>query len=146
MGRGKNLIEFITEKGLDNLHDARRIRQIVFVEEQGFVVEFDDIDEIATHTLLTVDGIPAGTGRVFPKEDNVYIIGRIAVLPQYRGRDLGKILVQELEEIAKVQKARTVVLSAQVRVKEFYEKMDYTAIGDAYLDEGCPHIKMQKTL
>ena len=140
------MIEFKIEKGLTKLHDARKIREIVFVKEQGFVVEFDDIDESATHILLTIDGDPAATGRVFPKEDGVYILGRIAVLPQYRGRALGKILVGKLEKIAKSQNARTVVLSAQVRVREFYEKMGYVTIGDPYLDEGCPHIMMEKAL
>lgn len=140
------MIDYKVAKGLDKLHDARKIREIVFVKEQGFVVEFDDIDESATHVLLTINGNPAATGRVFPKEDGVYILGRIAVLPQYRGRDLGRILVGKLEEVAKLNNARTAVLSAQVRVKEFYEKMGYITIGDSYLDEGCPHITMQKSL
>ena len=52
----------------------------------------------------------------------------------------------KLEKIAKSQNARTVVLSAQVRVREFYEKMGYVTIGDPYLDEGCPHIMMEKAL
>ena len=140
------MVEFEISESLKDLHAARKIREKVFIEEQGFEVEFDNIDESATHILLTIDGDPAATGRVFPKEDGVYILGRIAVLPQYRGRALGKILVGKLEKIAKSQNARTVVLSAQVRVREFYEKMGYVTIGDPYLDEGCPHIMMEKAL
>ena len=79
------MVEFEISESLKDLHAARKIREKVFIEEQGFEVEFDNIDESATHILLTIDGDPAATGRVFPKEDGVYILGRIAVLPQYRG-------------------------------------------------------------
>ena len=39
-------------KGLANNADARLIRQQVFVEEQGFVNEFDDIDAKAYHAVI----------------------------------------------------------------------------------------------
>mgnify|MGYP000757946618 CR=1 FL=1 len=39
-------------KGLANNADARLIRQQVFVEEQGFVNEFDDIDHEAYHAVI----------------------------------------------------------------------------------------------
>lgn len=39
-----------------------------------------------------------------------------------------------------------ITLSAQKRVKLFYEKNGYTAQGDEYLDEFCPHIHMSKIL
>lgn len=35
-------------------------------------------------------------------------------------------------------------LSAQVRVRPFYEALGYIASGDEYFDEGCPHIHMEK--
>jgi predicted GNAT family N-acyltransferase len=37
-------------------------------------------------------------------------------------------------------------LSAQVRVKGFYEKLGYKMTGDVYDDEGVPHILMYKEL
>ena len=45
-------------KGLANNADARLIRQQVFVEEQGFVNEFDDIDHEAYHCLLYTSPSP----------------------------------------------------------------------------------------
>ena len=40
-------MKYILSKGLTNSPDAKAIRQSVFVEEQGFEYEFDDIDETA---------------------------------------------------------------------------------------------------
>ena len=45
-------MKYTLSKGLTNSPDARVIRQSVFVEEQGFEYEFDDIDETALHLVL----------------------------------------------------------------------------------------------
>ena len=41
---------------------------------------------------------------------------------------------------------KTVEVSAQVRVSEFYKNLGYNAIGDIYFDEYCEHIRMVKEL
>lgn len=64
----------------------------------------------------------------------------------FRGQSLGLILVQECERQVIASKANKLFLAAQVRVKEFYEKQGYTAIGREFLEEYCPHIWMYKTL
>ncbi|MDY4474645.1 GNAT family N-acetyltransferase [Mitsuokella sp.] len=38
------------------------------------------------------------------------------------------------------------VLSAQIQARPFYEKLGYRASGEEYLDEYCPHIRMEKEL
>ena len=52
--------------------DARLIREMVFVKEQGFEDEFDDQDAAATHLVLYGDdGTPMGTGRFFKSGERV---------------------------------------------------------------------------
>lgn len=134
--------------GLNN--DLRYIREKVFVEEQGFQDEFDDvhIDNISFHLLLYIEGKPVATGRLYQKDpvNNVYIIGRLAVLSDYRNLNLGSIVLTSLEEKAKHCGATAIELSAQCRVQGFYEKYGYRAIGNSYLDGDCPHILMIKDL
>ena len=61
--------------------EAKNIRETVFVNEQGFNYEFDDIDDIATHLVLYTDDKAAATCRFFiDKVKDTYLIGRIAVL------------------------------------------------------------------
>jgi ElaA protein len=38
----------------------------------------------------------------------------------------------------------SITLSAQVYLKNFYESLGFTAIGDEYLDDGIPHIDMTR--
>ena len=86
-------------KGLANNADARLIRQQVFVEEQGFVNEFDDIDAKAYHAVIYTGGYPIATGRLFDENGEAHI-GRICVRKAYRGRDLGRMIVEALEKQA----------------------------------------------
>lgn len=141
-------MEYIIVKGLEHAPQARAIREEIFMREQGFQSEFDEIDPIAYHLLLWEERQAIATGRLFPKEGDttVYIIGRVAVRKAWRGRDLGRAVLGRLEEKARQLGARAIELSAQVQAQGFYEKLGYQASGEQYLDEHCPHIHMEKRL
>ncbi len=126
--------------------EARKIRQDVFMTEQGFSYEFDDNDLISVHILLSCDGVPAGTGRLFKDNDGLWHIGRIAVRKDFRGNNLGAEIMSRIESKARELGADGIVLSAQCRVRAFYEKCGYAACGEIYLDENCEHICMKKAL
>ena len=127
-----------------NFEDAKVVRQEVFMEEQGFCNEFDDIDERAIHTTIYVDGKLAGCTRTFYNEDPTCIhVGRIALRKQYRQLGLGRKLVEASE--AYYQQPVTFVLDAQCRIKGFYERLGYHEIGTPFYDETVLHIRMVKS-
>lgn len=127
--------------------EAAMIRQEIFVEEQGFEVEFDEIDPIAQHIVLFENGAPIGTCRVYwSGSKNSHVLGRVAVRKDYRGRSFSQKLLQEAEQLVSSMQGKTLCLAAQVRAKAFYEKQGYAAAGEQFLDEGCPHVWMYKTL
>lgn len=125
--------------------EAKKIRQAVFVDEQGFENEFDDIDQRAIH-LVVFDGNEAiGCARMF-EENGVMILGRIAVVKEKRVLHVGSQILKALERRASELGYHEVYLSAQTRVSQFYCKNGYKAYGNEYLDEFCPHIHMKKVL
>lgn len=126
--------------------EGKLIRQAVFVREQGFQNEFDDIDKRAYHLVIYEDGKPAAAGRLFEKDKGIYYIGRVAVLKQYRGMKLGRKIMSLLEEKAKELGGEKTVVSAQCAARTFYEKMGYTAFGSIHYDESCPHVYMEKNI
>lgn len=126
--------------------DWKYIREEVFMKEQGFENEFDEIDAIAEHICLYVNGTVIGCGRLFSTEENTYTVGRVALVKEYRKGGYGSIILEELEKIARQKNAKKLVLSAQCRVKAFYEKNGYVAQGEGYMDEHVPHIHMEKVL
>lgn len=127
---------------------AAEIRQKVFVEEQGFQNEFDDIDLTAVHFVLFDDSdIPIGTCRVF-KDDKKksYILGRLAVVKEKRGENVGSLIVKKAEEFVKEIGENQIQLHAQCRITAFYGKLGYSSFGEIEDDEGCAHIWMKKML
>ena len=129
------------------IEDEKKIRQEVFIAEQGFELEFDDIDNNSTHMMLYNDDDAVGCCRFFPGEDSgEYIIGRIAVRKAYRGKSMGRRIVEMVIQHLKDADASKISLSAQVQAKGFYEAMGFRAKGDVYMDEHCPHIHMEKNL
>lgn len=127
--------------------EARLVRQTVFVEEQGFNEEFDTIDNVALHAVAFGNEIPAATGRIFPSEqDGTYLLGRLAVMKDYRKSGIGSEMLKFLENEAVKLGAKKIELHAQLRAKVFYEKNGYTAEGDIFLEESEPHITMTKAL
>lgn len=143
------LIKKILSPGCDPA-DAYAVRTAVFVDEQGFSagLEIDALDPQAYHIVFYEDGDPVATGRFFQNADKPeeFIIGRVAVVKTMRGAGLGRVLMAALEDAAKQQGAKRAVLGAQCQAREFYEKHGYTATGDVYYDEHCPHVHMEKVL
>lgn len=125
--------------------DEKMIRETVFIEEQKFKIEFDDLDDIATHIVMYLDTQPVGCCRLFNQE-NEYHIGRIAVLKPYRGMGYGEKILLQAEKVAKEMGADCIKLSAQVRASGFYEKLGYKKYGEIYFDEYCEHIAMKKKI
>lgn len=146
--RDKTIIEQleITYKYFDGLQsESKFIREEVFMKEQGFVDEFDQWDEKVPHVIIYVDSKPAATGRLLPGENkDEFIIGRVAVLSEFRRLHLGSLVVKTLENKAISLGGTKVELSAQVRVQGFYERLGYKSEGEVYMDEHCEHILMIK--
>lgn len=116
--------------------NEERIRKAVFVEEQGFENEFDELDERgrAVHIVLFYDDEAIGTCRYY-KENGEYKLGRIAIVKEYRGNGYGAALVKSAEKRIYDDGGREVVLSAQVRNKGFYEKLGYVSEGEEYMEQ-----------
>lgn len=125
--------------------EAKDIRIEVFMKEQGFENEFDDIDNISFHIVVFDEEKPIGTCRFF-KENDHYTIGRVAVLKEYRNQHIGNVLLESAEKEIKKLNGDLIVVHAQVRVSPFYEKQGYIQFGQIDDDEGVPHMWMKKKI
>lgn len=133
-------------EGKDHFEEPFSVREKVFMHEQGFKNEIDEKDEVSVHCVILDDNKPVACGRFFFEEEGCATIGRIAVLKEYRKHHLGKQVMEKIELELKKRGFKNAVLSAQCQAQGFYQKCGYTAYGDVYYDEHCPHIKMKKEL
>ena len=128
--------------------DALKIRIKVFVDEQGFIDEVDEIDSTATHLLLKDDnGSPIGTLRIFKgNAGDVFFIGRLCIIKEFRGRGYGALLLREAEKLVRSIDGKAISLHSQLQAKDFYEKSGYHQSGCLEYEQGQPHIWMKKEL
>lgn len=135
--------------GIGALPDAaREIRTTVFMEEQGFVEEFDTIDAQSLHVLLLLDDKAVGTARMFWEDEarGVMRLGRFALRKAVRGGGYGRALLEECCRKARACGACRVVLDAQKRAKEFYLACGFSVLGDEFIEEDYPHYLMEYDL
>jgi hypothetical protein len=85
---------------------------------------------------------PIGTGRLTPQQK----IGRMAVLPQWRGRGVGDALLHALIERAQQLGWNEVSLNSQVSAIGFYEKHGFVSYGEQFEEAGIQHRSMKLLL
>lgn len=129
-----------TEKGMT-------VREEVFIKEQGFSYDRDETDDTAYHIVLFEGETAIGVCRVFESDEkNVYILGRLAVAKEHRGKGYGKIIIEKAVEYVKSLKGESLILHSQMQAKEFYKKQGFKEYGDIEYEEDCPHIWMKLKL
>jgi predicted GNAT family N-acyltransferase len=124
--------------------DLARVRRRVFIEEQRVpeALEWDEWDVPSLHALVRDGGEPVATGRLVPDGR----IGRMAVLPAWRGRGVGAAVLDRLLDVARARGLTEVVLSAQVEAMPFYARAGFVAEGPEYDEVGIAHRSMRLSL
>ncbi|HQR02596.1 MAG TPA: GNAT family N-acetyltransferase [Rhodocyclaceae bacterium] len=120
---------------------ARLIREAVFIREQGISAdeEWDEHDNGGLHTVAYgPDDEPVGTGRLLPDGR----IGRMAVLPAWRGKGVGGALLERLMASAKQGGTSALHLHAQTPRIGFYQRHGFEVQGAPFLEVGIPHVRM----
>ena len=113
--------------------EARCIRELVFVREQGvpLELEWDDQDPHCDHALAyAADGSAMATGRLLPDGH----IGRMAVLKEWRGKGVGALVLQALIERARQRGHARVRLNAQSYAAGFYRRFGFEVSGAEFME------------
>lgn len=130
------------------LYQIMAIRQEVFVVEQNcpyldadgqdlegwHLMGFDDDNELVAYIrFLPVD----------VSYENYASFGRVLTSKKVRGMGVGKLLMQKcMELIPTLFKTAPVKIGAQLYLKAFYESYGFKSVGEEYLEDGIPHVKM----
>ena len=129
--------------GVEDITDALKIRESVFINEQNCPpeIERDEHDKTAMHLVLYVNDAPVGCGRIVPGQDD-FKLGRIAVLKPQRGKHYGDLILRLLLFKSVEMGAKQIRLGAQVSAVAFYERFGFAADGEDYMEAGIAHTPM----
>ncbi len=110
--------------------------------------EFDEHDTPDTkYIVLTDSDFPIATCRIYDIDNDSAMIGRVVVLPEYRGRGLGKRVMSEAESWLKDLGFSVAVIESRDVVTGFYQNLGYT-VTDPQVVHGDTFdcIRMEKKL
>ena len=110
--------------------------------------EFDEHDGEGTRYIILLDeGYPAATCRFYESGPGSVILGRVVVLPEYRGQELGRKVIEEAETWIRELEYQEIRIESRVTAVGFYEKLGFSTIDGTIVMSGpfeC--IRMHKPL
>ena len=90
--------------------------------------EFDEHDDIDTRYVVVMDGnLPIATCRLFKIDDDNIKIERVCVIPSYRKKGIGRILIEGAEEWIREENFKKIIINSRDEAVGFYEKLGYKA-------------------
>lgn len=141
-------IKKFNELSTHELYTVLQLRAEVFVVEQDCVYQdLDNKDLDAYHMLGVLDTKIVAYARIFKPGDYFLesSIGRIVVKKEFRKFQYGYQLVQNsIQFIENNLQQNKILISAQSYLSKFYNSLGFTQVGEEYLEDGIPHIKMLK--
>ncbi len=110
--------------------------------------EFDEHDGEGTRYIVVLDdGYQVATVRFYEKDEKTVIVGRVVVLPEYRGKNLGSRLLQEAEQWISELGYREIEVDSRTVAISFYEKNGFQRIDGKSIKSGSfDCMKMYKVL
>jgi len=140
------IVEFGVEAGswTELAEQARQVRDAVFVAEQKVprAIEWDEHDATSRHVIARDgDGGAIGTGRLLADGH----LGRMAVLADWRGKGVGRALLERLLEEAATQHMEHLALHAQTQAGGFYRRFGFVEEGPEFMEAGIPHRTMVRS-
>jgi len=141
-------IKNFDDLSLKELYEILMIRQEVFVVEQTcYYLDADGSDEKAIHIWGEIEGKIVAYCRIF--QPNIKYkeasIGRVLTNPNFRGQNLGKVLMRIALQTIQIRfKSKAVKISAQDYLLKFYSDLGFVDTAKKYLEDDIPHTEMIK--
>ena len=109
--------------------------------------EFDEHDTPETqYIVMTDDGFPVATARMYPLDGKSVMIGRVVVLPEYRHQGIGTRVVRACEQWAAEQGFSSTVVESRDNQVDFYLQQGYTICGTPVDGVTFRCIRMEKSI
>lgn len=134
------------ELSVNELYAILQLRAGVFVVEQKCAYQdLDGNDQKALHIIGTKNAELVAYTRIFKPVANSHVccIGRVVVRDSQRTHGYGRMIMKaSLEAVNTYFKETSLQLSAQIYLRKFYKSLGFREVGEEYMEDGIPHIKM----
>ena len=136
------------ELTIDELYAILQLRSEIFVVEQDCVYQdIDYKDQKALHIMGYKQDVLVAYTRLFKPGDyfEYASIGRVLVKAGERHLKYGYAIMEaSINTIDERFNENKIQISAQTYLRNFYNDLGFTQVGEDYLEDGIPHIGMLK--
>ncbi len=141
-------IKIKVAQDLESIIESKKIRNEVFVQEQGIPIELDldGWDDNSYHALAYDNNQVVGVARLALTENNKAVLARVAVLKEFRGFGIASKIVKASLLKAENVNIRKIDIYPHEHLKGFYESFGFKYIEKSEVVGNHQLIKMGKTL
>lgn len=141
-------IDKFEDLDINKLYKILHLRADVFVLEQACpYLDVDFKDQKSLHLQGYVGNRLVAYSRLFKPGDyfDEASIGRVVVATDCRKYGYGHQLIEKsIEYCSSLLNESRITISGQLYLKKFYEDHGFVSIGEQYLEDDIPHIRMQR--
>jgi len=127
---------------IETLYDILQLRSEVFIVEQNCVYQdLDGIDKKAMHSWIAEEGKMVA----YARRRKIVQIGRVVVAKDKRRERYASFLIRSVMENAeRFFGAKHLYLESQTYAIPFYERLGFKVCSEEFLEDGIPHVKMER--
>lgn len=134
---------------VQELYKLLQLRNEVFIVEQNCVyLDIDNKDQDSFHLFILDDSNLAGYSRILPagKSYDFVSFGRVVISPEYRGKGLGRIIIDEsIKSCRELFGDVNIQIGAQLYLLDLYKSFGFVECSEPYDEDGIMHIDMVKS-
>jgi|TARA_Y100000996_G_C22138670_1_gene485296 ribosomal protein S18 acetylase RimI-like enzyme len=141
-----NIITPATEFEISKYYEIRFL-ELRKPWEQPLGSEKDSIEDKCVHRMMMYNDNYIGVGRLQDNGKEQAQIRYMAIKNEYQNQGFGKLLIFDLEKIAKERGAKEIILQSREIAVKFYQKLGYIIEKKTYLlFNDIQHFLMKKIL
>lgn len=138
----------LIEYGREEYEKSIDLRNEVFRKPWNLNIRDEDLTDDKKMEMYGgyLDGEMIATVFLAEDDKDTARVKSVAILNEYRGKGLGKYLMDFIEGLARDKGYKKVCLMGRVSAEDFYNKIGYKTLGEAYDYNTIPHVDMEKHL
>ena len=144
----KFVAKFFEELTASQVYEILKSRSEIFMLEQNIrCLDMDDMDYKSRHCFLEENGRVVAYLRAFYTDENTCTVKIGRVLTLEHGKGIGRQLMEyAICDLQNTLHCKKLCVDSQKHAAGYYEKFGFLPVSGEFLEEGIPHIAMEKIL